>query len=155
LDSERRRIAWSAQLRRTIVASLCLLAGLPAGFSGAAGVSSGGFIVNICLKSGGDCAAPAAAIEARSSGVCTSDTLSERTGAVVRVVCASGQFVSIAPRPGGRFLGTHGGAYSYSFGPAFGALHNGEFGTGSGTIASFRIYNVTENEGPLEMLVSF
>jgi hypothetical protein len=92
------------------------------------------------------------------SGVCTSDTLSERTGAIVRVVCATGQFVSIGPRPGGRFIGTHGGAYTYYFGPAFGALYradSGEFTTGTGTIASFRIFNVTEIEGPVEMLVSF
>jgi hypothetical protein len=143
-------------LRRTIVGALCLLAGLAAGFSGAAGVRSGSFAVNICLKSGGDCAPSAPTPVATSSGICTSDTLSERTGALVRVVCQTGQFVSIGPRPGGRFVGTHGGAYTYSFGPSFGAIHRAGHGeSGTGTIASFRIYNVTEIEGPLEMLVSF
>ena len=47
---------------------------------------------------------------------------------------------------------------TYFFGPSFGALHradSGEFTTGTGTIASFRIFNVTEIEGPVEMLVSF
>jgi len=145
-------------LRRTIVGLLCLFAALASGFPGAAGLRSGGFTVNICLKSGADCVAPSPAALATSSGVCTSNTLSERTGAIVRVVCGTGQFVSIGPRPGGRFIGTHGGAYTYFFGPSFGALHradSGEFTTGTGTIASFRIFNVTEIEGPVEMLVSF
>ena len=121
-------------------------------------MQSRGFTVNICLKSGADCAAPASTPLIPPSGVCTSDTLSERTGAEVRVVCATGQFVSIGPRPGGRFISTHGGAYTYSFGPSFGAIQrstSGEFATGTGTITSFRVYNVTEIEVPLEMLVSF
>ena len=77
---------------------------------------------------------------------------------MVRVVCATGQFVSIGPRSGGRFIGTQGGAYTYFFGPSFGAIQrstSGELATGTGTITSFRIYNVTEIEVPLEMLVSF
>jgi hypothetical protein len=145
-------------LRRTIVGAICLLAARAADFSSAAGVNTRGVTVNVCLRSGADCAAPASAPVAASSGVCTSDTLSESAGAVVRVVCATGQFVSIGPRPGGRFLGTHGGAYTYSFGPSFGAMQRsstGELATGTGTITSFRIYNVTEIEVPLEMLVSF
>jgi hypothetical protein len=145
-------------LRRTIVGAICLLAALAADFSSAAGVNTRGVTVNVCLRSGADCAAPASAPVAASSGVCTSDTLSESTGAVVRVVCATGQFVSIGPRPGGRFIGTQGGAYTYFFGPSFGAIQrstSGELATGTGTITSFRIYNVTEIEVPLEMLVSF
>ena len=145
-------------MRRTIVGALCLLAGLAAGFSGAAGVRSGSFTVNICLTSGGDCAGQSPAVVANLSGICTSDSLSERTGALVRVVCETGQFVSIAPRPDAKFVGTHGGAYTYSFRPAFDAMQrarDGQFATASGTIASYRIYNVTEIEGPLEMLVSF
>src|SRR5690349_22886013 len=148
-------------LRRLIVGILCLLAGLAPSFGGAAGTRSGTFSVNICLKSGGECVAPSPATPAAPAtapGVCTSDTLSERTGAVVRVVCATGQFVSIAPLPGGRVIGTQGGAYTYFFGSSFGSLQRadgGEFATGGGSIASFRIFNVTEIEGPVEMLVSF
>jgi hypothetical protein len=126
--------------------------------TGAAGARSGSFTVNICLRSGADCVAPGPAALVAPPDVCTSDTLSERTGAIVRVVCSTGQFVSIGPRPGGRFIGSHGGAYTYSFGPSFGALNrtaSGEFAPGTGTIASFRIFNVTEIEGPVEMLVSF
>ena len=147
-------------MRRAIVGVLCLLAGLAPSFGGAAGTRSGTFTVNICLKSGGDCVAPSPAAPADPAtppGVCTSDTLSERTGAVVRVVCATGQFVSIAPLPGGPVLGTQGSAYTYFFGSSFGSLQHtgGELATGGGTIASFRIFNVTEIEGPVEMLVSF
>ena len=144
-------------LRLAIVGVLCLFAGLAPGYCGAAGTRSGAFTVNICLKSGADCVAPSPAARATPPGVCTSDTLSERTGAVVRVVCATGQFVSIAPLPGGRVIATQGGAYTYFFGSSFGSLQRagGEFATGGGTIASFRIFNVTEIEGPVEMLVSF
>jgi hypothetical protein len=143
-------------LRQTIIATMCLLAGLAAGFAGAAGLRSGNFAVNICLSDTGNCAPPAVASVAKPSSVCTSETLSERTGAVVKVVCASGQFVSIGPRQGGRFIDTHGGAYTYSFGPSFlNRTGSGEFASGTGTVASFRIYNVREIEGPLEMLVSF
>lgn len=47
------------------------------------------------------------------SGLCISQTLSEQFGAVVRIVCATGQYVSIAPLPGTRFPGTYGGAFRY------------------------------------------
>jgi hypothetical protein len=47
---------------------------------------------------------------------CTSETLTEPTNAVVRVVCATSQFVSIAPSPGKPFLGTHDGAFRYNLG---------------------------------------
>jgi hypothetical protein len=89
------------------------------------------------------------------SGTCVSESLSEETGAVVRVTCPGGVFVSIGPRPGGRFVGTHGGAYSYWFG-AMNRAGYGEFAQGSGTIASFRVYSVAgESDGPIDMLVSF
>lgn len=132
-------------LRHMIIGAMSLLAGVTAGFC-VAGAGTGAFTVNISLN------------PADSAGVCTSETLSEATGAVVRVVCESGQFVSIGPRPGGRFIDTHGGAYTYYFGPSFGALYragHGEFATGSGTIVSYRIYNLTEVDGQLDMLVSF
>jgi hypothetical protein len=93
------------------------------------------------------------------SGTCVSQSLSDETGAVVRVTCPGGVFVSIGPRPGGRFVGSHGGAYSYYFGGSFGAINragSGEYAQGSGTIASFRIYSVSgDSDGPIDMLVSF
>ena len=91
-----------------------------------------------------------------SSGICTSQSLSDQVGALVRVVCQTGQFVSISPRPGQRFLGTHGGAYNYYFGPTYGAIHRTAHGEGgSGTVTSFRVYRVDEADGVLDLLVSF
>ncbi|SRR5258706_2876946 len=94
------------------------------------------------------------------AGTCISQSLSDETGAVVRVTCLGGVFVSISPQPGGRFVDTHGGAYSYHFGTAFGAANrsgSGDFAEASGTMASFRVYNVgsSSGDGPLDMLVSF
>jgi hypothetical protein len=92
------------------------------------------------------------------SAICRSETLSEQTGALVRVACASGLFVSISPRPGGRFFGAHGGAHVFSFGPSFGVLEHSVSGMaagGAGTIASFRVYSVGAGEGLIDMLVSF
>jgi hypothetical protein len=72
------------------------------------------------------------------------------------VVCANGQFVSISPRPGQRFFGTHGGAYNYYFGSSYGAIHRAAHGEGgSGTVTSFRVYSVDEADGVLDLLVSF
>lgn len=118
-----------------------------------AGSSTGTVGVDIRLTvPGGGGPAPA--------GSCISQTLSEQNGAIVRVSCQDGVFVSISPVPGGRFLATHGGAYSYYFGPGFGASNRsggGDFTEGSGTIASFRVYDVGQSrpDGPLDMLVSF
>jgi hypothetical protein len=116
-----------------------------------AGSSSGNVVVDISL------AMPGAQGQA---GTCVSQTLSEETGAVVRVTCQDGVFVSITPAPGARFVGTHGGAYSYYFGPAFSnATRSGsaDFTEQSGSIASFRVYGVgpSSADGPLDMLVSF
>lgn len=91
--------------------------------------------------------------------VCVSKTLSEQTNALVQVVCETGQFVSITPLPGKPFLGTHGGAFRYSFngnklsgGSLFSA---GGPNIGAGTVTALHIYNANGSDGPLEMLVSF
>lgn len=138
-------------LRRTIVRTALGLVCLSAVFNCAAGSGSGTFGVEIILNTGASSGAPA-------SGVCVSETLSEQNGAIVRVACESGQFVSISPIPGGRFVGTHGGAYSYYFGSNLRGANvagYGEFSHGAGSIASYRIFGVTEADGRLDLLVSF
>lgn len=140
-------------LRRAIVKAALGLAGLGAVFNCAAGSASGTFGVSITLSSGGNAAGGVPA-----NGVCVSETLSEQNGAIVRVACESGQFVSISPIPGGRFVGTHGGAYSYLFGSTLRGVNvagYGEFANGTGSVASYRIFGVTEVEGRLDLLVSF
>jgi len=141
-------------LRLSTIRAGCALAALAAGFPSAAGTASGSVGVNITLSQPGAAGTGAPA----GSGICISQSLSEQTGAVVRVICETGQFVSIGPRPGGRFIDTHGGAYTYSFGPLLGAASResfGEFANGTGTITSFRVYSVDGADGPLDMLVSF
>jgi hypothetical protein len=137
------------------VLALLLGAGTPA----AAGSLGANFGVAVTLNNpSGTASLPsAAALPAvgNSSGICFSDSLSQQTGALVRVVCANGQFVSISPRPGQRFFGTHGGAYGYYFGPSYGAIHRTAHGDGGGTVTSFRVYSVDEADGVLDLLVSF
>jgi hypothetical protein len=134
------------------------LLGFPAAFGSMqaiAGSASGAIPVAITLSMPGYVGPPPMV---SPTGTCVSETLSEETGAVVRVTCPGGVFVSIGPRPGGRFVGSHGGAYSYYFG-GFGGMNRagyGELAQGSGTIASFRVYSVAgESDGPIDMLVSF
>ena len=96
-------------------------------------------------------------------GVCISETLSELTNAVVRVVCGTKQFVSITANPNARFLGTHGGAFRFVLNPAYataGPQSSGqgradEFYPGTGTVTALRIYNVDGSEAPLEVLLTF
>lgn len=117
----------------------------------AAGSANAGFSVEITLNGASGGVLP--------PGICISQTLSEKTNAIVQVACNSGQFVSIAARPGSRFLGTHGGAYRYKLdaGRFLGLIPSGEpFAfVGNGTITALRIYNTDGNDGPLELLVSF
>lgn len=92
------------------------------------------------------------------SGICTSASASGATNATVRVVCSSGQFVSIEAAPGRPFAGTHGGAFRFNFGPglplpAMAAAFN--MNIGAGTVTALRILNLNSQEAPLEMLVSF
>jgi hypothetical protein len=129
-------------------------AALAAAFACVAGSASGTFGVNISLSTGGSSSSQGG----NSSGLCISQSLTEQNNAVVRVVCQSGQFVSISPIPGGRFAGSHGGAYSFYFGSSYRAVNvagYGEFAHGAGSVTSFRVFGVTESEGRLDMLVVF
>ncbi len=94
-----------------------------------------------------------------ASDVCVSKTLSEQTNSLVQIVCKTGQFVSITPLPGKPFLGTHGGAFRYSFSGnrlAGGSMFDANGASiGAGTVTALRIYNANGTDGLLEMLVSF
>lgn len=133
-----------------MVRTLFFLAVLTAASSCIAGNASGTFTINIALNTG---ASPSSA-----NGVCVSQTLSEENGATVKIACDSGQFVSISPVPGGRFVGTHGGAYGYYFTHAFQATDvagTGEFANGAGSTAAFRVLGISESERNFDLLVSF
>lgn len=156
-------------MRRRISLAALALAALAASAPAAAGTASGSFRISIVLTQPG-AAGPASLIAAGATGgptgsapgnlsaTCISHTLNEDTGALVRVVCAKSEFVSIGPRPGRPFLGTQDQAYGYDFGPAFGAIHRTayrEAAGGTGTITSLRVYGIEEADGPLDMLVGF
>jgi hypothetical protein len=139
------------ELKRTVVTAALGLAAISAAPFCIAGSTGGAITVNISLATGNSAGAAA-------TGTCISQTLSEQNGAMVRVVCDSGQFVSISPVPGGRFAGSHGGAYSYYFGSSFRGINVagfGEFAHGAGSVASYRVFAVTEIDGRLDLLVSF
>jgi hypothetical protein len=86
---------------------------------------------------------------------CTSATLTEQANAVVRVVCATSQFVSIAPLSGKPFPGTHDGAFRYNLGTGATGNATTTTTTGASTVTGLRIYNAHGSAGPLEMLVRF
>jgi hypothetical protein len=96
-----------------------------------------------------------------TNSICVSATLSQQTQALVKVTCAGGQFVSIEPRPGSQFFGTHGGAWRFHFPrntvvPQF-LLGDGELqpDIGTGTITAMRVLGLQERNETLELLVSF
>jgi hypothetical protein len=149
-------------VRRRVAGALLAAAAIGASFVAAAGSSSASFAVHIDVSVPGAPGLPGVPSlpgtppSAGPTGTCISQSLSEETGAVVRVTCPGGVFVSISPQPGGRFVDTHGGAYSYYFGTSFGAINRAGVAHGSGTIAAFRVYSVgRQNDGPIDMLVSF
>ncbi len=125
------------------------LAALVVSFHSAAGSGTGAFSVNITLSNPGAPGAPA-------SGVCVSQTLSDLTGALVQVLCSTGQFVSINPKPGAPFI-AHGGAYSYYLSVGTGSRIAGLSGlpAGAGTVTEFRVFKVDEANGTIDMLVGF
>lgn len=129
---------------------LFALAALLSGFECAAGAGAGTFRVDITLANPGSPAPPA-------TGICTSQSLSDQTGALVQVVCSTGQFVSISPQPGAPFAGTHGGAFNYYFSPASGyrLAGLGRLYPGAGTITGYRVYTLEEYDGRVDILVSF
>ena len=95
-------------------------------------------------------------------GLCISSSLGQQLNVLVKVTCQGNQFVSIEPRAGRPFVGTHGGAFRFAFSnaapmpPAF--LGGGtavDDWVGSGTVTALRVLNLTERDERLEMLVSF
>lgn len=98
-------------------------------------------------------------------GICISTSLSRVTNATVRVTCQGNQFVSIEPREGRPFVGTHGGAYRFAFSQRSGLPSNlGGVGSGAseledavgqGTVTALRVLDLRESDEKLELLVSF
>ncbi|HET7763935.1 MAG TPA: hypothetical protein VFK92_02485 [Burkholderiales bacterium] len=111
----------------------------------AAGTTAGPVRVNVTLNN-----------PAGQSALCTSQALSESTGAVVKVLCSNGQFVSISPRAGTPFAGVHGGAFTYYLGPA-GILPQESRGPlqGAGTVTEYRVYSRDQDDRFVEVIVSF
>jgi hypothetical protein len=110
-----------------------------------AGTSAATFKVNVTLQN------------QPQSALCTSQSLSQSTGAVVKVLCSNGQFVSISPNPGVPFAGVHGGAFTYYFSPAAGvpAPNPGGSPQGTGTVTEYRVYSRDRDDRFVEVLVSF
>jgi hypothetical protein len=111
----------------------------------AAGVGSGTFRVNISVNDPG------------KSALCVSQSLSQSTGALVQVLCSTGQFVSIGPRPGAPFAGVHGGAFTYYFSPTpdFQLEGSRSVMQGSGTVTEYRVYSRDQYDRFIDILVSF
>jgi hypothetical protein len=116
-----------------------------------AGQASGSFTVNIHLTT---------ASTAPQTGVCISSVASQQTGAVVRVVCSTGQVVSIEAAPGTPVIaGVHGGAFRYVFGAGLllspgSALTESELSlVGIGTVTALRVADASGRR--VEFLVSF
>jgi hypothetical protein len=119
-----------------------------------AGQAGASFKVNIQLTT------PQSAVQ--QAGVCISSVASQQTGAVVRVVCSSGQVVSIEAAPGTPAIaGVHGGAFRYSFGagsllaPGTAMAESEQSFVGLGTATALRIADMSRRRERLEFLVSF
>ena len=127
-----------------------------------AATSTGQFSVNITMTDSGTTSGVNTAAQS-APGVCISQTLSEQTNALVRVVCATGQFVSITANPNARYLGTHGGAFRFvlsandtnSDSQLLGQGRTNDFYPGVGTVTAWRIYNVNGSDEPFEILLTF
>lgn len=134
-------------MRRFVLCRILLAAVALASPVSFAGTASGVFNVNIRLNS------------SDGSGICISSSLSQQTNALVKVTCQGGQFVSIEPREGRPFVGTHGGAFRFHFSGqnAIPSFLRGESDPliGQGTITALRVLNLTERDERLELLVSF
>jgi hypothetical protein len=122
------------------------LAALSVSLECAAGTGAGTFRVNITLNN-----------PAGQSALCTSQSLSESTGAVVQVMCSTGQFVSISPRPGAPFAGVHGGAFTYYFSPAgnFRLEDSRGLFQGAGTVTEYHVYGRDQFDQFIDILVTF
>lgn len=146
------------QAARGLGFGLVLYTGLAVGN---AATSGGQLSVNITVTASGGAGANTAAQSA--PGVCISKTLSQRSNALVRVVCKSGQFVSITANPNARFLGVNGGAHQYVLntdmqrsGSLTGLLgQSNDFNPGTGTVTAWQVYNVDGSDTPFEVLLTF
>lgn len=89
--------------------------------------------------------------------ICISESLSQATGALVTVVCSNGQFVSISPRPGRPFAGTHGGAHRFNLpaGATYALAQGGGWAFGAGTVTTFRVMRQGDDEEFMELWVQF
>ncbi|HET7764027.1 MAG TPA: hypothetical protein VFK92_02950 [Burkholderiales bacterium] len=127
------------------VRPILALVALSLSFECAAGVGSGTFRVNISVNEPG------------KSALCVSQSLSQSTGALVQVLCSTGQFVSIGPRPGAPFAGVHGGAFTYYFSPTpdFQLEGSRSLMQGSGTVTEYRVYSRDRYDQFIDILVSF
>ena len=119
-----------------------------------AGSTDGQFVVQIILNQPSVGGSPSL-----QPGVCVSEALSEQTGALVRVVCRTAQFVSITPLPGKPPLAAQGGESRHNIdaGQFLTTLvpSEGSPSTGIDTVTGLHIYNAIGLDGPLEMLVKF
>jgi len=125
--------------------SLLALAALSISVECAAGVGSGTFRVNISVNDPG------------KSALCVSQSLSQATGALVQVICSTGQFVSIGPRPGAPFAGVHGGAFTYYLNPSPDFQLDGSRSVmqGTGTVTEYRVFSRDGIDRFIDILVSF
>lgn len=127
---------------------------------GGAATTGANFDVNIALTAPGSPPPSGGGTPpANAADFCVSQSLSEATGAIVNVVCKSGQFVSIEPRPGAPFLGVHGGAFRYYFANGIPAdlryLGDSNPWVGPGTVTSIRVKYLEDLDGIVEMQVGF
>ena len=127
-------------LASTMATSLCML-------SAWGETQSANFDVRITLNT------------VRTQAICTHQLLSQLSNAIVKVVCSSGQFVSIEALPNRPFFGTQGGVHRYLFGP-LSAIQRGPASesdpyAGTGTITSLQVINLHTLDTPLEIWVSF
>jgi hypothetical protein len=131
-----------------------------------AATSAGQFSVNITVTGTDTGSGTSSGINTAAQsapGVCISQTLSEKTNALVRVVCGTGQFVSITANPNARFLGANGGAFRFVLSPGstdsgsqlLGQGRTNDFYPGAGTVTAWRIYNVNGSDGTFEVLLTF
>ena len=130
---------------RQFAVTAAMVLGLSAQDMARAGTTTGTLAVNIAL--------------ARNAGLCTSELLSQPSSAIVRIACATGQFVSIVANSSKPFPGGPNAAYQFIFG-AGQPLPADVPGTISpaidaGTVTGMRIFNTSGWLGPIELLVSF
>lgn len=96
---------------------------------------------------------------AATGDICVTQSLSDATGGIVRVVCRSGQFVSIEARPTGPFLRVHGGAFRYYFANGIPAelrfLGGASPWIDPGTVTAIRVKYLGDLDGIVEMHVGF